>query len=183
MKKALLAGWLFLTVWAPLWGQDGGNAVVEFLQAVHNGVKPGQTFLIPESDLNAFIRQQIEQARVAAVESVSVKLSAGTFDARIVVDGDKLQLEQGVGSVLKSMFTGKQVLEVEGSVRGEAGMVHYTTQSASLNGIPLPASVVDLILSSIGKEQQPPFDPSQPFPLPQGIKTLTVEPGAVRLTS
>lgn len=183
MKKLYLAGWLLVATLCPLQAGDQQNAVVEFLQAVHNGVEPGQTFIIPQSDLNAFIRQQIEQSRVAAVESISVTLASGAFDSTAVVDFDKLQTEEGVSSVLKSMFTGKQVLKLTGSVHGENGMVHYETESASMNGIPLPASVVDMLLSSIGKEQQPPFDPTKPFPLPQGVKTLTVEPGAVRLTS
>lgn len=183
MKRLYLTGWLLALALLPLWAEDQENAVVEFMKAVQEGVQPGQTFVIPESDLNAFIKQQIEQARVAAIESVAVRLSSGTFDSTIVVDGDKLQLEEGVGSVIKSMFKGRQVLELQGSVHGEDGMAHYETQSASLNGVPLPASVVDMLLSSIGKEQQPPFDPTEPFPLPQGIKTLTIEPGSVRLTS
>ena len=183
MKRFCLAGWLLLAMLCPLRAENRQNAVVEFLQAVQNGVQPGQTFVIPQSDLNAFIQQQIAQSRVAAVKSVSVTLSEGTFDSTVVVDFDKLQAQQGVSSVIKSMFQGEQVLKLEGSVSGKDGLVQYETESASVNGIPLPASVVDMLLSSIGKEQQPPFDPTKPFPLPQGIKTLTVEPGAVRLTS
>ncbi len=183
MKKLYLAGWLLIFAWAPLWAQNQQNAVVEFLQAAQKGVEPGQTFTIPESDLNAFIRQQIEQARVAAVESIAVTLSTGTFDSTVVVDFDKLETEETVGSMVKSMFKGKQTLQLVGSVYGKAGLVHYETESASMNGIPLPASVVDMLLSSIGKKQQPPFDPTEPFPLPKGVKTLVVEPGKVVMTS
>lgn len=183
MRRIYLAGWLLAVALAPVLAQSQQNSVVEFLQAVRKGVEPGQTFTISEADLLSFIRQQIEQSRINAVESVSVKLAAGTFDATIVIDGDKLQLEEGIGSVVKSMFKGKQVLELKGSVHSENGMVYYETESAALNSIPLPGSVVDMLLSSIGKEQQPPFDPTEPFPLPRGIKTLTLEPGRIVLTS
>jgi hypothetical protein len=40
---------------------------------------------------------------------------------------------------------------------------------------------VNSILSSVGRQQDPPFDPSEPFDIPYGIKTIRVQQGKIRI--
>ena len=45
----------------------------------------------------------------------------------------------------------------------------------------LPIELVNEILISLGKGLDPPLDPTSPFPMPYGIRSVIVSPGQVTL--
>lgn len=154
----------------------------ELLRALDNGIRPGDQFRVSETELNQFIREEVETNRVAVVRAIDVKIQDGWFKADLLVDLDKVDLGQTAGAGLfRSLLSGVQKIQLEGIVEGKDGMVRYETKSAALNSLPIPGSLVDVLLKQLGEKQDPPFDPTQPIAMPRGLQTLRLVPGAVEL--
>jgi hypothetical protein len=159
-----------------------GGGLAELLRSLETGVQPGDRFVVTEGELNTFISTEVEANRVTAVRSVAVRVLEGRFQADIDVDLDQVNLGDSAGAALfRSLLSGRQRLALEGLVEGTGGVARYRTQSASVNGVPLPPSLVDLLLKQLGEKQDPPFDPTGPIPLPRGLKTIRLLPGTIEL--
>lgn len=166
--------------------RDGEPGVVyETLGMLQESIGQGNTYTIRERDLNAFLAVELERQAPPAIKKLGVALEKDRFTTQLKVDMDELDLSQhGTAvSLLGSLITGVQELVVVGSVDAREGRGSYTTHEASLNGITLPGALVDLLLSAIGQRLEPPFDPTQPFRLPNGIQSVTVFPGRLELTN
>jgi hypothetical protein len=186
--KLMILGWFLLLPLAGLaqtaseTAEAPENRFLAMLRVLQEDPAPGKTFRIPESDLNAFVTEEVARHRVSAVEKVVVLLLDGHFSAELLVDTEQLEFEDSMtGALLQSMLKGKQTLKLEGVVSGAGGTGRYETRRAWLNGVALPASLVDTILKTIGKRQDPPFDPTRPFNLPSGIQDITLYPGEVEV--
>lgn len=175
--------WLLVCLWAAVWPAGAfAGGLPELLVALEAGVQPGDQFRVSEGELNRFIRNEVETSRVAAVRSIQVELMEGRFRSELTIDMDKLDLGNVSGAALfRSLLSGVQTIQLQGSVEGKDGLARYRTESASLNGVPIPASLVDMLLKQLGEKQDPPFDPTRPIPMPRGLKTLELVPGAALL--
>jgi hypothetical protein len=115
------------------------------------------------------------------VEELTVKLNEGTFTTFAKVNLDEVELT-GYMQYMKSLIEGPQRLTLESMLEVSEGIGTYRTESAWLNDIPLPVSLVDTLLSSLGRQQKPPFDPTEPFAAPYGISHLVIESGKAILS-
>jgi len=141
----------------------------------------GREHTLLEEDLNAYIARELSQQSLRGIEEFRVKLNQGTFTSFLRVNLDEVEVS-GYLQYLGSLTEGPQRLTVEGRLQVRDGIGTYKTESAWLNDIPLPASLVDVLLSSLGRQQEPPFDPTEPFDAPYGITHLEIEPGKAVLT-
>ncbi len=154
--------------------------VFEEIEADHRaGRTTAKQHLILEPDLNAFLAHEILVQRPPAVERVSVSLRPDNrFVTRIRVDLDDVSVgDSSIGSLFKALMSGSQDLEVEGRLQTANGSGTYEIEGASLNGIPIPATLVNAILRSVGARLDPPFDPTAPFQLDHGIQSVRIESG------
>jgi hypothetical protein len=137
----------------------------------------GRTYVLAESDLNAFLKAKLKERGRRDVESLVVKMSQTTFVTSLTIDFDYDEMRSdSVGAkIFKALLSGKQTIEVEGRLTTEKGKGTYTVERANMNGIPLPPPLVNSILSALGRRQDPPFDPTEPFDLPYGIQTIEVQ--------
>ena len=101
----------------------------------------------------------------------------GSFITFLTIDFDQVEVKGDSMSaqLFKIFLRGKQTIEVEGRLKTEKGRGTYQVERATLNGMPLPASLVNAILSTVGRRQDPPFDPTEPFDLPYGVQTIEVQ--------
>ncbi len=185
----LMVGWLFLAVESSPQGvqtSDPGVAkVTRILEELRDndeqGTVPNRTYELTEEELNAYLSAQLYQQDQKAVESIALLLKEGTFLTRIEVDVDELQFQGDdvTTGYLRLVLKGIQTLEIEGKLEAENGLATYRVQEARLSGIPVPARLVNNLLSSLGKKNDPPFDPTQPFEMPYGIQSFTFQPGKV----
>lgn len=165
-------------------GVEKVTRLLEELRDNHkNGTVPSRTYELTEAELNAYLLAQLRQQDQKAVESLSILLKEGTFLTSIEVDTDQLELKGDALTLgfLRLLLKGKQTLEVEGKLEAANGIGTYRVQEARLSGFPIPASLVNEILSSMGQKQNPPFDPTEPFPMPFAIESVTVQPGRLIL--
>lgn len=185
----LIVGWLSLTAESkPQAGQarDPGVAKVtrileELRENDEQGTVPNKTYQVTEEELNAYLSAQLHQQHQKAVESIVLLLKEGTFLTRVEVNVDELQfpVDDVMTGYLRLLLKGIQTLEIEGTLEAEKGLATYRVQEARLSGIPIPAQLVNYLLSSLGKKNNPPFDPTQPFEMPYGIQSFTFQPGNV----
>jgi len=141
----------------------------------------GQQHTLLEEDLNAYIAREMSGQVLRGIEKLNVKLNKGTFTTSVLVNLDEIELS-GYLQYMKSLMEGPQRLTLEGMLEVDDGVGAYRTENAWLNDIPLPASLVDSLLSTLGRQQEPPFDPTEPFDAPYGITDLEIEPGKAILS-
>lgn len=141
----------------------------------------GQKYTLLEEDLNAYITRELTDRPLRGIDTLTVKLNEGTFTTSVRVDLSEVELT-GYLQYIGSLVEGPQRLTVEGILEVSEGSGIYRTEHAWLNDVPLPASLVDTLLSSLGRQQEPPFDPTEPFKAPYGISHLTIEPGKAILS-
>lgn len=169
---------LLLSQSSVAWAADAAR-VEKVIAELEHGARRGMEFEIRERDLNAFLRRQMELERASAVDEIHVTLLNGSFRSDMTVDLDQVEIEDPslTSNLFLSLFKGRQKLRLEGKLSVRNGTGTYHTENAWLNGMPLPAAVVDSLIRILGKKQDPPFDPTRPFPMPFGIQSIRFEPG------
>ncbi len=187
----LTIGWLCLPAESRPQGEqasDPGVAkVTRILEELKNNDQqitvPKRTYELTEKELNAYLSAQLYQQDQKAVESIDLLIKEGTFLTRVEVNTDELQVKGDDGTIgyLRLLLRGTQTLEVEGKLQAADGLASYLVQEARLSGISLPAPWVNSLLSSLGKKNNPPFDPTEPFEMPYGIQSVTFHPGKVMM--
>jgi hypothetical protein len=135
-----------------------------------------RSYTLVESDLNAYLAAKIKERERRDVESLTVEMKDGLFTTNLLIDFDEIEIQGDsmTKTFFKAILRGKQTIVVDGRLKTDKGKGTYHVEQASINGVPLPPSLVNAILSAVGRRQDPPFDPSQPFDLPYAIKTITV---------
>ncbi len=144
---------------------------------------PNRSYEVTEKELNAYLSAQLYQQDQKVVENIDLLIKEGTFLTRVEVNTDELQVKGDDATIgyLRLLLRGTQTLEVEGRLQAEDGLASYLVQEARLSGISLPAPWVNSLLSSLGKRNNPPFDPTEPFDMPYGIRSVTFHPGKVMM--
>ncbi len=79
------------------------------------------------------------------------------------------------------MIGSRPKVEIAGELTVEDGVGTYQVKSMLLNGTTVPAALIQTVLTSFGRSQDPPFDPTQPFQMPYCIKTVQIEAGQVTI--
>ena len=156
--------------------------VLEELSAnSEKGHPASRTYQLSQTEINAYLLDELRHQEESAIESVSVILRDGGFLAIIGIDPDRLQLgEVGMtGNLLGLLFEGKQTLEIEGRLHVNQGNGTYQVERVRFQSVTLPIVLIDQILSSLGQGQNPPLDLTSGFPMPYGIRSVIVSPGQV----
>lgn len=148
-----------------------------------NGDKTSRTYRLTDTELNAYLQAQLREQEQPGVEQFSVSLVRGGFVTLAKVDTNELSLPQDSASalLLYTLFSGKQTLEAEGDFQARNGKGVYRVRWAKLNGRSIPPSIANGLLSSMGKKQEPPFDPTEPFEMPWGIDSVDCHPDYVTI--
>ena len=144
---------------------------------------PKRVYRLSETDLNSYLTTKLEKADRKGLESISVRLKQGSFVTVVTVNMDEVQFKEQslTASLLSGLLRGAHTLEVEGQLQVQEGVGKYQVQQASLDGIALPASVMEIVVSTLGRQQDPPLDLAEPFPMPYGISTVDVQPGQLTI--
>lgn len=148
-----------------------------------SGNVPTKAYTVTELELNAYLEAQLRKQGRKGVETFSVRLQEDAFVTSLTIDLDKVEVkDEAVTLNLFQMLLEKPAtLEVEGQLVAVNNQATFQVIKAQVNQNPLPKSLVRLILRAVGQEQDPPFDPTQPFDLPYGIKTVKIWPGQVTI--
>lgn len=150
-----------------------------------SGRVPSRSYILTEPEINAYLEVELRRQERKEVETFLVQLKTAVLVSFLTVNMDEIEVKGDSMTLhlFKALLKGRAHLEVEGELSAENGKGAYSVRSARLNDLPVPASLVNLILSAVGKRQDPPFDPTQPFDLPYGIESIRIEPGKATIVT
>ena len=181
--------WMGLTAGSSLYPaqiyQSGAEKVRQVLAALsansQKGHPPRRTYQLSQAEINAYLLDELRHQEENAVKSIMVLLRDGEFVTILEIDPDRLPLggDTTTGGLLGLLFEGKQTLEIEGQLSVNSGSGNYQIQQVRFNGMVLPIELVNEILTSLGRSQNPPLDPTSTFPMPYGIQSVVVSSGQV----
>jgi hypothetical protein len=137
-----------------------------------------RSYELVEEDLNAYLQLEARKHPKTGLKSLSAELrpdNAFTVQARI--DPEKVDLESSYLSYLQMLFKEDLAVELEGVLHTANGSGTYSVTGAAINGITVPANVVQQLLSAVGKRFDPPFDPAAGFALEYDIDRIEISKG------
>jgi hypothetical protein len=145
----------------------------------------GARYKISESELNSYLSYLVEKESVRGVDALFVKLRDGSFSTYAVVDVDsvpKKDKDTVTRVLMQTILAGKQYLSADGLLTARDGMGQYTLTAARINEIDIPPSIINSLINTVGRKQNPPFDLTKPFKLPYGIREALVKRGYLELS-
>ena len=150
--------------------------------------KAAATTPITEAELNSYLRYELGDRIPPGVTEpwVSV-LDNGRLSGKATVDLGRVGQSRKSGSMLDpfSLLTGELPLTVNGVLKTKNGMGTFAIESASLSGVPIPAWMLQDIVSYYSKSPTTPngFSLDKPFALPSGIREIQLVKGQARRRS
>ncbi|HSR51964.1 MAG TPA: hypothetical protein VLV83_14130 [Acidobacteriota bacterium] len=152
--------------------------MLDEIQKEEYSQEAGTTRTVQEDELNAYLAALINQNQPEGLNSARVRLDGSRhFTTWIDVNFDDIDLEKSGAGWLSSLLTGTRTVQVEGKLETSEGKGSYTVSEAWLGSIPIPASLANSALKQVGEKQSPPFDPTESFDLPYGIRSIEVMKG------
>ncbi|MBZ5497267.1 MAG: hypothetical protein LAP85_12765 [Acidobacteriia bacterium] len=162
---------------------DSCNAKISRLEAfdaAHDPVKK-QTTRLSETEMNSYLAFVLSPHYNACLKSIRLKFEEGHLQGVAAVDFDRLQLNptQLLTSLLRKMLTGVHTLTVRGILVSGTGKANFRLEEARFDSMTLPNLLVAEIITTVGRKQNPPFDPMQPSTLPYRIQKVDVHAGYI----
>lgn len=181
MTTLVFAAWILTGLWGLPEAAADADKVRRVFYELENNPGANLRLELEEADLNAFLAEQLIENPQDGVEQLTVQLKPGSFITQLKVDMDKIEMQDDSlsATLFRNLLQGVQDVMLEGVLDVQNGIGRYSTQKASLNDVPLPASLVDSLLQSLGKKQEPPFDPTEPFSMPYDIQSVEFLAGKV----
>lgn len=134
-----------------------------------------------DRELNAYLMYNAQPRMPVGLREPRVAVPAvNRFDARAVVDLDEVRKSKDYG-FLGLLLQGVHELKISGTFTGSngKGLVHLS--ASSLDGVSVPQSLVDTLVSHFSKSPDLPggFQLDKPFDLPSRIRVLQLQAGVV----
>jgi hypothetical protein len=146
---------------------------------------PGPRYKITEPELNSYLSYLVEKENVQGVEALFVKLRDGSLSTYAVVNVDSVpqkDKDKVTRILMQTILAGKQFLSADGSLVTHGGLGQYTITGARINEVDIPPSIVNSLINTVTKRQNPPFDLTKPFKLPYNIREAVVKPGYLEVS-
>ncbi len=143
------------------------------------GKKQVTTF--SEEEVNSYLELDVSRRYHASLKSFSVAFEKEKICGTVVLDFDRMA-SPAEGALLKLMsllFPGTHTLAARGEIVSGKGKANFRLEQAWLDGRELPKFLVEEIIATVGRKQNPPFDPLQPSQLPYKIQSIELHPGFI----
>ena len=144
-------------------------------------VKQGKTSTGPErlelmeDDVNAWLNLVVQGRDQYGVKEVQVNFLGGNrINGTAEIDMDKISLEGYSAQLFRNLLSGVQKVDVTGLLECENGKGQFSVEEAFLNGVSVPAVLVEQILSYVSTRQLPNVDITEPFNLPSDVRSVQV---------
>ena len=137
---------------------------------------------ISEVELNSYLRFEMGNQMPAGVQDPWVTLlEGGRVAGRATVDLARVAESRKPSGTLDpfSYMAGSMPLTVNGLLRTQNGIGTFSLESASVSGVPVPAWMIQEIVSHYSKSTTTPQGVSidKPFVLPSGIREIQLTQG------
>jgi len=136
-----------------------------------------------EQEVNSWLALDLSGSYPDGVSDVSVQLQRNNAVVLAKVDFDRLKLSVPnlLPDLMQYLFTGVHDVRVEGTISGQAGRAEYNIESVTLDEVPLPSFMVEMILERVLRRRFPGKNIESPFTLPFAIDRLSILPGRIEV--
>lgn len=164
--------------------EDGQRLAARLARIIDRGSRDSdrrQTVVLPEREVNAYLRFQAASQLPAGVTEPHVTMTGGgrvVARARIDLDAVAAGRERGVLDPL-SYLRGNLPVEASGILEARGGSGRIEVESVRIAGLPVPALLLDLLVRFHTRREAFPlgFDLAEPFELPYRIREIRVAAG------
>jgi hypothetical protein len=142
----------------------------------------GRRTSFTDREVNAYFRYNAKDQLPPGVLDPQVTIqSESRVDARAVVDLDSVRKSQQ--GWMAGLLHGSVEVRVSGSLAVANGKGTLQILSATFGGIPIPASLLQDVISEYSKTPANPngFQLDRPFDLPDNIREVRLQPGAATI--
>jgi hypothetical protein len=183
---AVLAGMFVCTVFAaePLSRRDAARLQAKLDRITKNSSLQGRkaTTSITEAEVNSYLRYELADRIPAGVTEPWVSiLDNGRLSGSATVDLGRVAKSRKSTGMLDpfSLLSGSLPLAVNGVLKTRNGMATFGLESASISGVPVPAWMLQEIVSYYSKSPSTPngVEIDKPFALPSGIREIQLAKG------
>lgn len=128
---------------------------------------------LKEDEANAWVAEGMLKMPKGVKKAV-FHAQSGTIHCDANVDFDEITAGQHSFNPLLMIFSGTHDISVAGAADAQAGTGHVHIQSASLDGIEIPRSALELFVNRYLKPKYPNVGLDSEFKMPDRIDTATV---------
>ncbi len=166
--------------------RESRNRIEEKIaELIANGGKarlPAKSTSFSERELNTALKSHFKEMLPKGVTEPQITLLGNSrVAAQAIIDVDELKRKRSKhnGTPTLNLFGGKIPLLLRGDFIARNGRGQFKLESAEVNGIPLPNTLVrDLLVAYTRSRHRPAgFDLEEPFLLPVNIRAVIVNPG------
>jgi len=138
-----------------------------------------QSLEVFEPELEAYVQTSMKKDIPVQLESIRVRLTPGIIaaDARLTIPPGS------VGNFLAdALVDGTHNILIKGKLSGSKQIGKFDLQDVSVDGIPVPNILIDVLLKKYVKPKYPDVDLKEPFDLPWGIDAIEVQQSKAKIT-
>ncbi len=138
-----------------------------------------QTTRFTEEEVNSYLALDVKYH--PCLKSLLMTFEENRMRAVAAIDFDRLGTTSSkfLPKLMSFMFSGTHTLTSVGQLLSKDGNASFYLEQARFDDSTLPRSLVEEIISAVGKKQNPPFDPLQPSRMPYKIERVDVHPGYI----
>jgi hypothetical protein len=157
------------------------NLKLNILEEHEAGQKPPKSPLIQfsQNEVNSYLALDLKPQYHPCLKSLIMTFEEDNLQGVADIDFDLLgESSSKLGpKLLGLMFSGTHTLSAQGKLVSKNGKAFFQLEKASFDGGTLPKSLIEKIISLVGRKQDPPFDPLTPSELPYRIDHVVVHSG------
>jgi hypothetical protein len=140
-----------------------------------------QTTRFTEDEVNSYLALELGSEFHPCLKTLQMTFEEGNLTGAASIDFDKLGTvsTKFMPKLLSVLFSGTHRLDARGQLLSRNGEASFRLEQARFDNSNLPKSLVEEIITAVGKKQNPPFDPLQPSKLPYRIEEVDVHQGYI----
>jgi hypothetical protein len=162
---------------------DQCGAKLKRIEAFAANKSPGQkqTTRFSEEEVNSYLALELSPKYHPCLKSLTVAFEEDRIQNVVVVDFDRLGTTSTkiLPKLLSFMLSGVHTITARGELLSGNGKASFRLEQARFDNSTLPKSLVEEIISAVGRKQNPPIDPLQPTQLFDEIEKVDVHAGYI----
>jgi hypothetical protein len=144
-----------------------------------SGKSGGKPIRFSQDEVNSYLALDLRQKYHSSLRNLLMIFGEDHMQAIAEIDFDRLEMSSSklLPKLMSMLFSGTHVLSAGGKLITRKGKGSFKLEQARFDGSSLPRSLVEQIISLVGRKQNPPFDPLQPSEMPYRIQRVEVHAG------
>jgi len=134
-----------------------------------------------EEEINSYLAVDLSSKYHPCLKSLLMTFEESRMQGVATIDFDRLGTTSTrfLPKIVSLLFSGTHTITARGQLLSKNGKANFQLEQARFDNSSLPKSLVEEIITSVGRKQNPPFDPLQPSEMPYKIEKVDVHRGYI----